>query len=224
MHTFCWVSLQFESQSLDSTQVFRRNSSTPNFSWILWTLLRSMGGNLKYKTLNVHVYPVPDSLPFSLFLSTLLQNKKQIFPTEFCETVLISRFFQISQSLCFNKLWKVCLPNTFSSLPGKMMINDTFLITLYSDSTSPTGIKNFLVRSSRFQRLFKSPPGGKKKNSRQQLKILKLIAIKAKLQKMKSSLTHINLGGKVACLLHCTLRYIATECSSRQELCFKEAL
>lgn len=48
--------------------------------------------------------------------------------------------------------------------------------------------------------------------------VLKLIAIEAKLQTKKSSLTHIHLFGKVACLLHCTLSYIASECSSRKEV------
>lgn len=112
-------------------------------------------------TQNFHVYHDPASLSLSQFLSCSSPKiRNRFFSTEFCER-LISRFFWIPYSLCFKKLIK-CLPNTFSSLPGKMMINSTFFITLYSGSKSPTVIGNFQVRSSRFHSLFKSPLGGKK--------------------------------------------------------------
>lgn len=112
-------------------------------------------------TQNFHVYPDPVSLSLSHFLSySFPKIRNRFFSTEFCE-ILISRFLWIPYSLCSKKLIK-WHSNTSNSLPGKMMINGTFFITLYSGSKSPTVIENFPVRSSRFHSLFKTPPGRKK--------------------------------------------------------------
>lgn len=152
MHTFCWVPWPFESQSRVSTQVFRRKSSMPNFSWTLHG-----GEELEHRTfMSTLTLPLFPSL---IFCHAHLQNNR-FFSTEFCE-ILISRFFWIPYSLCFKKLIK-CLPNTSNGFGKKMMKKDTFFITLYSESKSSSVIENFPVRSSRFHSLFKSPPNGKK--------------------------------------------------------------
>lgn len=152
MYTFWWVPLQFESlHSWVTAQAFRRKSSTPNFSWTLH------GGEGLERRAFMSTLTLP-LFPSLIFCHAHLQNKKQIFfSTEFCE-ILISRFFWIPYSLCFKKLIKY-LPNTSNSLPGKMIINGAFFITLYSGSKSPTVIENFPVR---YSSLFKSFPGGKK--------------------------------------------------------------
>lgn len=160
MHTFSWIPWQFEFQSLDSPRVFQDKEQHTNLFMSFVDFTKTYGGSSKHKTF-MSALMLP--LSSSLFLSkSLHQNKEHHFSTEFCKTLLRSRFFWIPNSPGFNQLIKACLPNTCSSLPGKVMINDTFFITLYSDSKIPTGIGNFSVILARFPSLFKSLPGGKK--------------------------------------------------------------